>query len=599
MAAHTRYDRAASLPTAIPVQVWTARRSARHHLPYGQWLYDPTRNAIKIPTRVKQLAIDTPLPVVRGNQPLARLLAGQTCSSLADWLLAVILTVVVYDVSRSGTTVALLMFTRMAPYGLVLPWSGVVLDRFDRRRITAGLGFGRALCMVGLLVVHSRASLPLAFPLAFVSSALSCVLRPTINATIPSLVSPQDTGRANSLVSLVDGAAHILGPALGGAFLLVHQTRPALLVAASTFVFSGIFFLSARLPRWHATGDSTSIFDPAHVLAGFRYLLRENERTLVALTATAAGLALLAGGYYSLAVVLSTQSFHFGGQGVGWLDMVFGIGNLIGSLALGVLLRGRRVAHLFIAGAATNSLGVVLLALSPPGPAPFVCLSVVGFATVVVTVTATTILQAAAPRDMLGRVFTAFEAALVVATLAGALIVGPLMQLTGPRAAAFSFGCGGLILLLLSLPILRSLEDVLGLRVFLRGVPLLAGLPRPLLDELAPHFYTGAADAGEAIVREGEVGDALYIIRRGHVEVSIAGRVVRTLGPAGYFGELALIHGIPRTATVQARTRAEFYCLDRATFLALVRQVDGLAERLQHEANTRYVYSSPGLLSGD
>jgi MFS family permease len=534
-----------------------------------------------------------PHRILRGNRSLSLLLVGQAFSSLADWLLAVLLSVLVYDVSHSGTTVALLSFTRLVPYGLVLPWSGIVLDRIDRRLLVIGLGLGRAACMLGLLLVHSRATLPLAFPLVFISSSLSCVLRPTINATIPGLVAEEDTIAANSLVSLVDGTAHVLGPALGGAFVLLHQTHSALLVTAGAFILSGGAFVFTHMPARSGTDGSPAELSLEELLAGFRFVLRENERVLVGLTATAAGLALLAGGYYSLAVVLSTQSFHFGDQGVGWLDAAYGIGNLVGSLMVGVLLRGRRVAHLFMFGAALSSLGVLALALSPPGPAPFACISVAGIASVVVQVSGTTMLQAAAPRDMLARVFTAFEAALVVATLAGALAVGPLLRVAGPRVATISFACAGFILLIVSLPLLRSLEEVLGLRVFLRSVPLLAGLSRSLLDELAPRFETGTVAHGVAIVREGEPGDKLYIIRRGQVEVSIGGRTVRRLGPAGYFGEVALLRNIPRTASVHAFTSTEFYSLDRDTFQALLQRAHGLGPKLVSETQNRYVYASP------
>jgi MFS family permease len=531
--------------------------------------------------------------IIRGNQSLSLLLVGQAFSSLADWLLAVVLSVLVYDISHSGTTVALLSFTRLMPYGLVLPWSGVVLDRIDRRLLVVALGVGRAICMLGLLLVHSEATLPLAFPLVFVSSSLSCVLRPTINATIPELVDEADSVAANSLVSLVDGIAHVLGPALGGAFVLLHQTHAALLVTSGAFLLSGGAFLYARMPASSESGGSVADLSLEELLAGFRFVLHENERVLVGLTATAAGLALLAGGYYPLAVVLSTQSFHFGDQGVGWLDAVYGVGNFGGSLLVGVLLRGRRVAHLFMLGAALSSLGVLALAISPPGPSPFLYIAVVGIASVVVQVSGTTILQASAPRAMLARVFTAFEASLVVATLVGALVVGPLLRLAGPRVATISFACAGFILLLVSLPLLRPLEAVLGLRVFLRSVPLLAGLSRSLLDELAPRFQTGAVASGDAIVREGEAGDKLYIIRRGQVEISIRGRTVRRLGPAGYFGEVALLRSVPRTASVHASVPTEYYSLDRDTFQNLLQKVHGLEPRLVHETEHRYVYASP------
>ncbi|HEX6510445.1 MAG TPA: hypothetical protein VF221_22685, partial [Chloroflexota bacterium] len=146
------------------------------------------------------VALPAPYRLLRGNVALSRIVGGEGFSSLADWLLAVVLTVIVYRISHSGTTVALLSFARLAPYGLVLPWSGLALDRGDRRLLFASLGIGRALCMLGLLIVDSQATLPLVFPLVFASSSLSCLLRPAINSTLPSIVSDDETVSANSLV---------------------------------------------------------------------------------------------------------------------------------------------------------------------------------------------------------------------------------------------------------------------------------------------------------------------------------------------------------------------------------------------------------------
>jgi MFS family permease len=324
--------------------------------------------------------------------------------------------------------------------------------------------------------------------------------------------------------------------------------------------------------------------------AGFRFLFRENERVLVGLTATAAGLGVLAGAYYVLAVELCTQTFHFGGQGVGWLDAMYGVGGLAGGVLVGLILRGRRIVRLFTGGAVLNCLGVILLATSPSGPLPFAFIALVGIAGAVVQVTATTIVQAAAPRDMLGRAFTAFEAALVGAMLIGALVAGPLVRAAGPRGATLTFALAGGILLLLSLTQLQRLEEVLGVRIFLRGVPILADLARPLLDDLAARFQMVIYPAGELIVQEGEAGDRLYIVHTGTVEISVGGRIVRRLGPAGYFGEVALLRPVARTASVRACTSVSAYALDRPDFEDLLGHDQRLEPRLVSEARASYHY---------
>jgi CRP-like cAMP-binding protein/Zn-dependent protease len=76
---------------------------------------------------------------------------------------------------------------------------------------------------------------------------------------------------------------------------------------------------------------------------------------------------------------------------------------------------------------------------------------------------------------------------------------------------------------------------------------------------------------GETIVEQGAAGDAFYGIRSGQVEVFEDGELVRTMGPGSFFGEIALLLDVPRTATVVARTPVRAYRLDQEGFDRLVR----------------------------
>jgi CRP-like cAMP-binding protein/Zn-dependent protease len=91
------------------------------------------------------------------------------------------------------------------------------------------------------------------------------------------------------------------------------------------------------------------------------------------------------------------------------------------------------------------------------------------------------------------------------------------------------------------------------------------------LAEVLDHGDWVNVAPGELIVEQGEVGDAFYAIRSGQADVYEDEAFVRTLGPGSYFGEIALLLDVPRTASVVAKTGVRAYRLERDGFDRLVR----------------------------
>lgn len=125
----------------------------------------------------------------------------------------------------------------------------------------------------------------------------------------------------------------------------------------------------------------------------------------------------------------------------------------------------------------------------------------------------------------------------------------------------------------------------------LEGIPLFSGLEPAHLADLAQQLYVERYPAGEVIVRKGDVGDRLYIIRRGEAEVIASEQAgagaFAVLREGDYFGEMALLYDVPRTATIRARTPVQLYALSKDDFNALLASTPGLAARMSHLAKVR------------
>jgi CRP-like cAMP-binding protein len=121
----------------------------------------------------------------------------------------------------------------------------------------------------------------------------------------------------------------------------------------------------------------------------------------------------------------------------------------------------------------------------------------------------------------------------------------------------------------------------------LRRYEIFAPLPGPAIERLMASLVAVRIEAGEVLIREGDVGDRFYVIVDGAVEVSRGGRVVGRLGEGDALGEIALLRDVPRTATARAITAVRLLALDRDPFLEAVTGHPRSLERASALADAR------------
>lgn len=129
--------------------------------------------------------------------------------------------------------------------------------------------------------------------------------------------------------------------------------------------------------------------------------------------------------------------------------------------------------------------------------------------------------------------------------------------------------------------------------VALKQSPLFEGLSRKQLAHLAQLSEDLDMPAGTVLCKEGSRGREFFVIIDGEAEVTMGGRHVRTVGPGEFFGEIALVARVDRTATVTAVTPLRFFVISDRAFNSLL-DMDPTIERKLLRALARHVLSTPG-----
>jgi MFS family permease len=537
-----------------------------------------------------------PYSVLRGNRGLRLLYGGQVVSAFGDRVYIIVVLVMAFNLTHSATVVALLNLMRLLPNALVLPLAGAAADRLHPKWLMIGADAGRGVCMLGLLAAGSRNTLWLAFPLVFVTTCFLSLFRPALNSALPGITGDDDKlMQANSLMSQVDALAWVIGPAMAGFLVLFGDLRFAFLINAGTYLISIAAMLFVTVPPRPAdTRPADEAGWIATTLAGFRFVFRENEGVLGAVTIPYAGFQMYEGASWALMVVLSVDVWHFGNQGIGFINTAYGIGGVLGGLAAGAVVHRIHPGSAFIGAVAGRSLLAVLFGLSPTGALPYITLGLMGAADVMALIVGVTVIQTSTPRNLLGRSFSAFESTSLFSKVLGTILAAPLIALAGPRFSAVLFAIVALLLLAPCIPRLRRLHTVVELRLFLRRVPMLADLSRVMLDDLALHLRLEQIPHDATIVRQGDVGDRFYLIKSGEATVLESdgdGREIElnVLRPMDYFGEIALLREVPRVATVRARGEVQVFSLMRVDFQNILGRSEAFRKNLSRTADARYL----------
>ena len=382
--------------------------------------------------------------LLRNNRSFRTLWCARSISSLGDSLGLVTLLLYVADDTGQALAVALLLLVGDFAPALLGPFTGVLSDHFDLKRVMVACDLAQGLLVA--LIALTLPSLPLLLALVGLRAVAGQSFQPASRAAVPSLVRDRDLEGANSAIGFGTNGSETLGPLLAAALLPVMGTQGVLLVDAATFLVSAA--LLASLPS----------VPPAPIEEGARasFLLEARDGLgyiwSIPLVRTI-GLGFFAvvafNGIDDVALVFLARDSLGGGDSAASL-LYAAVG---GGLVLGYALLARQAGRfsmvlVLLVGFGASSAGNLFSGLAWAVGAAFAVQAVRGVGIAAMDVATNTLLQRTVPQAMLGRVFGNLYGAVGVAAGLSYVLGGFVLDLTSPRVTFVVAGVGGLLVTL-------------------------------------------------------------------------------------------------------------------------------------------------------
>lgn len=537
------------------------------------------------------------LAVLR-NRNMSLLLSGRIVSELGDAAYGIALMIAIYQYSHGKTfLVGIFWLVRLVPPLLLGPFAGALADRIGYRRAMLIADAGRFVLVLILALTLTPSTWGAIFPIAFLVVAGNTLFNPASVGLVPSLV-PDGGERlaANAAIMQANSLAIIAGSALGAAVGILGF-RTLLLIDAGTFAVSAITLLlinrrAAVEPAEGAEMEEESVETPGGILSGFRLV---GSRPLLVFAVTIMALPELASGAIVVWFVpYSEQLLRLGSEGVGYLYLAVGLGGLVGGFVAAALGSNFRLNYLLAASVVVGGAAVALFSVVQVALAALAFALVLGLAQTVEYAAFETLLQQSVPGNMIGRASGSINSFLFNMVLVGNVASGFVSAWLGLPVAFAGLGILVVVVTAAGWWYLQSRTAGQPTAEALARIPAFAGVSSAVRDWAVRRMIREQFAAGATVIRQGDVGDKFYTIARGTARVDVRGEgetVTAEMGPGDFFGEIALLQNVPRTATVSAVTPLVVWALSRDDFEELQRRAGEFSESLWEVATARLAQS--------
>jgi DHA3 family macrolide efflux protein-like MFS transporter len=514
------------------------------------------------------------------NRNFSLLWSAQLVSTIGSALTSLAASILVFRLTGSALSVGLMLMATAAPSLLIGLIAGVYVDRADRKRIliTADVIRGILVALIPTLVEFNIAWL---YVIVMLTSAVGQFYDPAHESILPEIASDEELAAANSFMAISGFGSTAIGFAASGLIASRFPIAYAFYLDGISFALSAVCILFVGVPALTVEGATTISTVVRNLRDGTRHLL--DTPILRSLLIISVPVFLSFGLWNSLLLpfalrALGATEFEYGLQ-----EAMTSVGFVVGGFLMARLAdrwrEGQWIALSFV------GMGVfgALYAGSPSVPIAIGLVTLTGFANAPSSIARRLIMQRNAPREVRGRVSSAFFVSRDVVLLVGMAAAGLAdvidIRLMVLASAVLLTAAGALAVTMPGLgqpaaewrraiSLLRAAPSAPGLAGsrpatladldrLVGHLPALSGLSSHDREALVARARVSQAQAGATILRHGETGDEAYFILDGRTVAGLAAsdgdyRSLSTMTAGDFFGEIAALTGSQRTANVVA-----------------------------------------------
>jgi predicted MFS family arabinose efflux permease len=289
---------------------------------------------------IASISLPSYVRLLRHNRNFRRLWLAQIVSEIGDWFYTLSIYTLLLQFTGRASAVALALVLQVLPQTFAGPTAGVVNDRLKRKHVMIAADLVRAVVVLAMLLVRSRSTVWLVYPLLLAETVMVSFFEPARNAVIPNISAPGEVLVANTLSSATWSVNLMIGAGLGGLVAAFLGRNAAFVLNALSFLVSAILIGGMKFAEPHAESAprlrAHDLVDFSPVLEGIRYI-RSHPVLLPAVFAKAG--ELMVGPSWVIFTVMGAKEFAVHGRNIDAAGAAM--------IGMSILLGGRGVGALF------------------------------------------------------------------------------------------------------------------------------------------------------------------------------------------------------------------------------------------------------------